>query len=72
MTYGSRPCNTFVRTAPPRSIEEDVLLDHERGGSHDPRGLLVPVKIAGRVSRVNVSVNEGLLARMLIAAEAGS
>jgi predicted RNase H-like HicB family nuclease len=48
----------------PPSIEEDVMPDYDRGPYHDPRTLLVPVETAGRALRVNVSLDEGLLARI--------
>jgi hypothetical protein len=38
--------------------------DHDRGPFHDPWTLLMPMETAGRVLRVNVSVDEGLLARI--------
>jgi predicted RNase H-like HicB family nuclease len=50
-------------TLPP-SVEEDALPDYDRAGFHDPRALLVPVETAGRALRVNVSLDEGLLARI--------
>jgi predicted RNase H-like HicB family nuclease len=50
-------------TLPP-SIEEDALPDYDRVGFHDPRTLLVPVETTGRALRVNVSLDEGLLARI--------
>jgi predicted RNase H-like HicB family nuclease len=48
----------------PPSIEEDALPDYDRSLYHDPRALLVPVEAAGRAMRVNVSLDEGLLARI--------
>lgn len=48
----------------PPSVEDDVLPDYDRGAFHDPRTLLVPVETAGRALRVNVSLDEGLLARI--------
>ncbi len=50
-------------TLPP-SVEEDVLPDYDRTAFHDPRTLLVPVETTGRALRVNVSLDEGLLARI--------
>lgn len=50
-------------TLPP-SVEEDVLPDYDRAAFHDPRTLLVPVETTGRALRVNVSLDEGLLARI--------
>jgi predicted RNase H-like HicB family nuclease len=50
-------------TLPP-SVEEDALPDYDRAGFSDPRTLLVPVEVAGRALRVNVSLDEGLLARI--------
>jgi predicted RNase H-like HicB family nuclease len=50
-------------TLPP-SIEEDAVPDYDRSPYHDPRALLVPVETAGRALRVNVSLDEGLLARI--------
>ncbi len=48
----------------PPSVEEDALPDYDRTAFHDPRILLVPVETAGRALRVNVSLDEGLLARI--------
>jgi predicted RNase H-like HicB family nuclease len=48
----------------PPSIEEDAVPDYDRSHYHDPRALLVPVETAGRALRVNVSLDEGLLARI--------
>jgi predicted RNase H-like HicB family nuclease len=48
----------------PPSIEEDAVPDYDRSAYHDPRALLVPVETAGRALRVNVSLDEGLLARI--------
>ena len=48
----------------PRSVEDDAVPDYDRSGFHDPRTLLVPVDVAGRALRVNVSLDEGLLARI--------
>jgi hypothetical protein len=45
-------------------IEENAVPDYDRGSYHDPRTLLVPVETAGRSLRVNVSLDEGLLARI--------
>lgn len=48
----------------PPSVEEDALPEYDRGAFHDPRTLLVPVETRGRALRVNVSLDEGLLARI--------
>lgn len=48
----------------PPSIEDDAVRDYDRSAFHDPRTLLVPVETAGRAMRVNVSLDEGLLARI--------
>jgi predicted RNase H-like HicB family nuclease len=48
----------------PASIEEDAIPDYDRSAYHDPRTLLVPVEAHGRALRVNVSLDEGLLARI--------
>jgi predicted RNase H-like HicB family nuclease len=48
----------------PPSIEDDALPNYDRAAYHDPRVLLVPVETAGRALRVNVSLDEGLLARI--------
>ncbi|MBV8613366.1 MAG: type II toxin-antitoxin system HicB family antitoxin, partial [Acetobacteraceae bacterium] len=37
---------------------------YDRNAYHDPQILLVPVETAGRALRVNVSLDEGLLARI--------
>jgi hypothetical protein len=47
----------------PRS-RKDAIPDYDRSSFHDPRALLVPVEVAGRALRVNVSLDEGLLARI--------
>ena len=52
-----------AETLPP-SVEEDALPDYDRAPFHDPRTLLVPVETTGRALRVNVSLDEGLLARI--------
>jgi len=48
----------------PPSIEQDAVPDYDRSAYHDPRTLLVPVETAGRALRVNISLDEGLLARI--------
>ena len=48
----------------PPSVEEGALPDYDRSAFQDPRTLLVPVETAGRALRVNVSLDEGLLARI--------
>jgi predicted RNase H-like HicB family nuclease len=48
----------------PPSVEEDALPEYDRAAFHDPRTLLVPVETTGRSLRVNVSLDEGLLARI--------
>lgn len=48
----------------PPSVEEDALTDYDRTAFHDPRTLLVPVETTGRALRVNISLDEGLLARI--------
>jgi predicted RNase H-like HicB family nuclease len=48
----------------PPSVEEDALPDYDRTAFHDPRTLLVPVETTGRARRVNISLDEGLLARI--------
>lgn len=48
----------------PPSVEEDALPEYDRAAFHDPRILLVPVETTGRSLRVNVSLDEGLLARI--------
>ncbi len=48
----------------PPSIEDDAIPDYDRSHTHDPRALLVPVETAGRALRVNVSLDESLLARI--------
>jgi len=48
----------------PRSIDDDALPEYDRTGLHDPHALLVPVEIKGRALRVNISLDEGLLARI--------
>jgi predicted RNase H-like HicB family nuclease len=52
------------REALPPSVEEDAPPDYDRAAYHDPRTLLVPVETTGRALRVNVSLDEGLLARI--------
>lgn len=48
----------------PPSVEEDALPDYDRTAFHDPRTMLVPAETMGRALRVNVSLDEGLLARI--------
>ena len=48
----------------PASIEEEAIPDYDRSVYHDPRTLLVPVEVTGRALRVNVSLDESLLARI--------
>ncbi len=48
----------------PLSTEDDVWPDDDRSRFHDPRILLVPVDVAGRAVRVNISLDEGLLGRI--------
>lgn len=48
----------------PTSIEDDAIPDYDRSTFHDPQCFLVPVEVAGRAMRVNVSIDEGLLARI--------
>jgi hypothetical protein len=50
-------------TLPP-SVEDDVLPNYDRSRFHDPQILLVPVDVAGRAIRVNISLDEGLLGRI--------
>jgi predicted RNase H-like HicB family nuclease len=48
----------------PSAIEDDKLPDYDRSVYHDPRALMVSVETVGRALRVNVSLEEGLLARI--------
>jgi predicted RNase H-like HicB family nuclease len=48
----------------PASIEDDAVPEFSRAGFHDPVALLVPVEVSGRALRVNISIDEGLLARI--------
>lgn len=48
----------------PPSIEDDATPDCDRTPYHDPRALLVTVDVAGCALGVNVSLDEGLLARI--------
>jgi predicted RNase H-like HicB family nuclease len=48
----------------PLSIEEDAMPEYDPSAFVDPRTLLVPVEVSGRALRVNVSLDEGLLARI--------
>jgi hypothetical protein len=48
----------------PPAIENDAIPDYDATAYHDPRMLLVPVETPGRALRVNVSLDEGLLARI--------
>ena len=50
-------------TLPP-AIEDGGSLDFEPGDYTAPRALFVPVDVPGRAVRVNVSLDEGLLARL--------
>jgi predicted RNase H-like HicB family nuclease len=48
----------------PASIEDDAIPEYDPSSYHDPRAFLVPVDTPGRALRVNVSLDEGLLARI--------
>lgn len=48
----------------PASIEDDAVPAFSRAAFHDPVALLVPVEVSGRALRVNISIDEGLLARI--------
>jgi hypothetical protein len=48
----------------PLSLEEGSGPDYDRTHLHDARILSVPVETAGRALRVNISLEEGLLARI--------
>lgn len=48
----------------PPSVEDDAVPSYDRSAFHDPVALLVPVDVAGRALRVNVSLDEGLVARI--------
>ncbi len=48
----------------PPALEDDSAPDYDRTHLHDPRILAVPVETAGRALRVNISLEEGLLARI--------
>jgi len=48
----------------PRSLEDGVTPAYDRAHLHDPRILAVPVETAGRALRVNISLEESLLARI--------
>jgi predicted RNase H-like HicB family nuclease len=48
----------------PASLEDDVTPAYDASAFHDPRILAVPVETSGRALRVNVSLEEGLLARI--------
>jgi predicted RNase H-like HicB family nuclease len=48
----------------PPSIEDDTVPDIATGEFHDPRIMIVPVEVVGRATRVNISLDEGLLARI--------
>ena len=48
----------------PPSIEDDAIPDYDVEGLHQPMAMLVPVEAPGRALRVNISMDEGLLARL--------
>jgi predicted RNase H-like HicB family nuclease len=48
----------------PPSIEDDAIPDYDALGLHQPIAMLAPVEVPGRAMRVNVSMDEGLLARL--------
>jgi predicted RNase H-like HicB family nuclease len=48
----------------PPSIEDGGSLEYDPSEYTSPRALLVPVEVPGRAVRVNVSLDEGLLARL--------
>lgn len=45
-------------------VSNHALPDYDRTGLHDPRSFLVPVETTGRAPRVNISLDEGLPARI--------
>jgi predicted RNase H-like HicB family nuclease len=48
----------------PPAIEDDAVPDYDRSVYHEPRVMLVPVETPGRALRVNISLDEGLVARI--------
>jgi len=48
----------------PASVDDGAVAAYDRAAFHDPLVLLVPVEVPGRALRVNVSLDEGLLARI--------
>lgn len=48
----------------PPAVENETVPDYDPSAYHNPRALLVPVETPGRALRVNVSLDEGLLARI--------
>ena len=48
----------------PPSIEEGAFPDCDRAVFHDPQNWIIPIETSGRALRVNVSIEEGLLARI--------
>jgi len=48
----------------PAAIEDGAIPEYDRALYHDPMTLLVPIETAGRSLRVNISLDEGLLARI--------
>jgi len=48
----------------PLSFEDDQDVPWKRTAFRNPHVLLVPVEVAGRAVRVNVSIDEGLLGRI--------
>ena len=55
-------------TLPP-SVEDDMFPDYDSADYHHPVALVVPVEVPGRALRVNISIDEGLLARIDSAAK---
>ncbi|HEY5301769.1 MAG TPA: plasmid partition protein ParG [Acetobacteraceae bacterium] len=53
----------------PPSIEEGHSPEYDRRQFHDPHVLLVPFTAPGRAVRVNISLDEGLHARLKATAE---
>jgi predicted RNase H-like HicB family nuclease len=48
----------------PACLEDDITPTYDKTHFHEPRILAVPVETAGRALRVNISLEEGLLARI--------
>jgi predicted RNase H-like HicB family nuclease len=48
----------------PPAVEDGVMPDYDRAAFHDPRAMLVQAETASKAVRLNISLDESLLARV--------